>query len=64
MKDYANYSNWDPSKGDFVKSNLIEQRNIKKKNRRVISFTAGVFIGILLLIILIFELIKQIEPAV
>lgn len=50
MKDNAGYSNWNPSKGDYVKTTLIEQRNLKKKNRRMISLMSIAFIGILLLI--------------
>lgn len=59
MKDYANYTNWNPSKGDYIKSALIEQRNLKKKNRRMISLISGTFIGILLLIALLFTLSKH-----
>ncbi|HEX2962257.1 MAG TPA: hypothetical protein VHO43_10735 [Ignavibacteriales bacterium] len=59
MKDYANYTNWNPSKGDYIKSTLIEQRNLKKKSRRKLTLLSGTFIGILLLIVLIVALSKN-----
>ncbi|MGE5429484.1 MAG: hypothetical protein ACM3QX_00310, partial [Syntrophomonadaceae bacterium] len=51
MKDNAGYSNWNPSKGDYVKTTLIEQRNLKKKNRRMAALISGIFAGIILLVI-------------
>lgn len=59
MKNYENYSDWNPSKGDYVKSTLIEQRKLKKKNQRMISLLSGTAIGILLLIILIITVGKH-----
>lgn len=51
MKDYASYSDWDPSKGDYVKSTLIEQRKQKKKTHKIIALLTGILTGIVLLII-------------
>lgn len=51
MKNISNFSDWNPSKGDYVKSALIEQRNLKKKNKRMIFLVSGIFTGIVLLVI-------------
>ncbi|MGE5351703.1 MAG: hypothetical protein ACM3Q2_12350 [Syntrophothermus sp.] len=59
MKNIASYTDWNPSKGDYVKSALIEQRNLKKKNRRKITYISGAFLGIILIIALIITLSKH-----